>query len=118
MPGGNLGQIEHSSARAFMAAARTASSAAQSSLMMHAASPAIARALQGSGLSPYELRLAYTQSLSDRPRLWHSHINAANTWGARAAVMPPLLTHLGASKRLRKNAAFSFQHRRMLELLA
>jgi len=40
---------------AFAAATRTAGSSAQSSVIMHASLPAIARALQGSGLPPSEL---------------------------------------------------------------
>ena len=62
IPGGNLGQLEHASVPAFEAATRTAGSSAQSGVIMHAAWPPISRALQGSGLSPSELRLAYTSA--------------------------------------------------------
>ena len=49
---------------------------------MHAAWPAISRALQGSGLSPAELRLAYT--VSRLKRVIRSSSNLANRVGCRA----------------------------------
>jgi N12 class adenine-specific DNA methylase len=62
LPGSNLKQIEHASPATHTQALRAAGARGEANAIMHASMPAIAAALQGSGVSFDELRLAYIES--------------------------------------------------------
>jgi hypothetical protein len=62
LPGGNLHQTEKASPATHAQALRAAGARGETNAIMHAAMPAIAKALSGSGVSFDEMRLAYTES--------------------------------------------------------